>query len=400
MVTVRANPHPAQKEVHISPARFKVLSAGRRFGKTRLGVMECLDAAVNGGIAWWVAPSYQVSKVGWNPLVRMAKRLPGVEVRSGDMEVRLPNGGIVAVRSADSKSGLRGEGLNYLVMDEAAYIRESAWTEELRPALSDKLGKALFISTPVGRNWFWNIYRRGEMGEPGWASFTFPTSANPKISPAEIEDAKRDLPELVFRQEYLAEFVDMEGSVFRRIQEAAVSLALDAPEQGRQYIAGVDVASAVDYTVCSVLDVQARQMVYLDRFNRCDYNVLEDRLAALCDRWKLTGMTVETNSIGQPVIDRLYARGLPVQPFTTTSSTKQAIITALQSAFEHGEIKIINDPVLIGELLSYESKRSPSGSFSYSAPDGMHDDCVMSLAMAWHAIDAAVTVVDDPFAGW
>jgi hypothetical protein len=86
------------------------------------------------------------------------------------------------------------------------------------------------------------------------------------------------------------------------------------------------------------------------------------------------------------VIDALYSRGLPVMPFTTTSATKQGIITKLQSAFEHGEIKILNNAVLIGELLSFESKRAPSGSFTYGAPEGMHDDCVMSLAIAWNSI--------------
>jgi phage terminase large subunit-like protein len=384
--TIRANPHPAQAEVHGSPARFKVLAAGRRFGKTRLGVLECLDTAARGGLAWWIAPSYKISQVGWKPLSRLARRIPGADVRLGDLEVRLPGGGAVAVRSADSAGGLRGEGLDFVVMDEAAFMREDAWTEEVRPALSDKLGRALFISTPKGRNWFWNIYQRGAAGEAGWAAFTYPTSANPYIAPSEIEAARADLPELVFQQEYEARFVDFEGSVFRRIQEAATVDALTAPAQGRQYIAGVDVASSVDYTVICVMDVQDKALVYLDRFNRVDYNVLEDRLAALHKTWRLTSMAVETNSIGQPVIDKLAALGLPIVPFTTTSATKQAIITSLQSAFEHGEIRILNHPALIGELLSFESKRSPSGSYSYSAPAGMHDDTVMALAIAWNAV--------------
>jgi phage terminase large subunit-like protein len=132
-----------------------------------------------------------------------------------------------------------------------------------------------------------------------------------------------------------------------------------------------------------VLDVETKEMVYMDRFNRVDYPVLIDRLAALYDRWHLDTMVIEANSIGRPVIDHMLERNLAIVPFTTTSATKQKVIQALQSAFEHGNIKIINDPVLIGELLSFEGKRNASGSFSYSAPDGMHDDCVMSLALAW-----------------
>jgi hypothetical protein len=103
----------------------------------------------------------------------------------------------------------------------------------------------------------------------------------------------------------------------------------------------------------------------------------------------MTAMTIEANSIGQGVIDHLRNRGMNVVPFTTTNVTKQAIVTRLQGAFEHGEIRIIPNTILIGELLSFESKRNPSGSFSYSAPEGMHDDCVMSLAIGWNSIGRA-----------
>jgi hypothetical protein len=347
--------------------------------------MECLDVAAHGGRAWWIAPSYKISEVGWRPLARMARHIPGAKVKLADKEVTLPNGGAVAVRSADSQGGLRGEGLDFVVFDECAFMREEAWTEEIRPALSDKLGRALFISTPKGRNWFWNIWTRGQAHDGDWASFQFKTSDNPFIAPSEVEAAKADLPELVYLQEYEAQFVDMEGSVFRRIQEAIYGEALELPADKAQYVAGVDVAAAVDYTVCSVIDIGTNTMVYQDRFNRVDYNVLEDRLQALYHRWRLTNMVVEANSIGQPVLDHLYGRGMAITPFTTTNVTKQGIITDLQSAFEHGEIHIANYPVMVSELLSFESKRNASGSFSYSAPEGMHDDTVMSLALAWHA---------------
>jgi hypothetical protein len=194
------------------------------------------------------------------------------------------------------------------------------------------------------------------------------------------------LPEIIYRQEVLAEFVDSEGAVFRRVQEAAYVERIEAPIEGRTYTAGVDVAASVDYTVVCILDGGSKELVYMDRFNRVDYPTLEDRLEAVYKRFGLSSMTIEVNSIGQGVIDHLTGRGMSIIPFQTTNATKQAAITSLQAAFEHSEIGIINDPVLIGELLSFESKRNPSGSFSYSAPEGMHDDCVMSLAIAWHGV--------------
>ncbi len=388
MITTKINakPHAGQLEVHNSDARFKVLSAGRRWGKTRLGVNECLDAASKGGRAWWVSPSYKTSEVGWRPLRQIARKIPNAEVRLVDRMVTLPGGGFVAVRSADNPDSLRGEGLDFVVMDECAFMQKEAWTEAIRPALSDRLGKALFISTPKGRNWFWESYQRGINGEEGWQSWTFPTVNNPYIQASEVEAARRDLPEIVYRQEYLAEFVDDQGGVFRRVQEAAI-LSPQEPQADKQYVAGVDVAASVDFTVVTVMDAESREMVYLDRFNRVDYPVLIDRLESVYRRYGLTSMVVESNSIGRPVIDELVTRGLNIVPFTTTSATKQAIIQNLQAAFENGQILVLDEPVLIGELLSFEAKRNQSGGFSYSAPDGMHDDCVMSLAIAWHGVN-------------
>ena len=378
--------HSAQLEINACSARFRVVDAGRRFGKTRLGVWECIDVALHGGRAWWVAPSFPIAQVGWRPLKKIGHQIPGADIRLSDMSVIMPNGGEVRIRSADNPDSLRGEGLDFVVMDETAWMKNEAWSESLRPALSDKLGRALFISTPRGRNWFWEQYQRGVRGDNDYKSFYFPTSANPYIKASEIEAAKQELPEIIYRQEYLAEFIDDQGGVFRRVQEAARLQILEGPQPDRQYIAGVDVAASVDYTVISILDINSHEMVYMDRFNRVDYNVLIDRLDALYKRWKLTCMKIEANSIGQPVIDALNAKGIDVIPFTTTNATKQTIIQNLQAAFEHSEIVILNNPVLLGELLSFESKRNASGSFSYAAPEGMHDDCVMSLAIAWDAV--------------
>jgi phage terminase large subunit-like protein len=362
------------------------VACGRRFGKTYLGGLECFQAAVAGGRAWWIAPTYKMAEVGWRPMVKTAMQIPNVDIRIVDRQLTFPSGGTIGVRSADDPDKLRGESLDLAVFDEAAYTKKEAWTHVIRPALTDRMGKALFFSTPRGRNWFWELYQLGVRGEDGWTSFQFPTADNPLMPEKEIATAKNILPEIIFRQEYLAEFIDDQGGVFRNIQQSAVAITLDEPEDNCQYIAGVDVASSVDYTVVTIIDVKKKEMVYMDRFNRVDYPVLEDRLVAVYNKFKVTTMIVEMNSIGQGVIDHLVERGLAIIPFTTTNATKQEAIKALQSAFEHGNIKIINDPILIGELLSFESKRNPSGSFSYSAPDGMHDDCVMSLAIAWSGI--------------
>ena len=395
-------PHEAQQRMLDECKRFNVQVCGRRFGKTTLDINEAASVLLEGYPVGCFFPTYKMLSETWRQFIDV---FAPVRKTKNEQEHRLElvTGGVLEMWSMDAADTARGRKYKRVIIDEAAMIPGlmDIWNAVIRPMLIDFKGDAFIKSTPKGLNGFWQMYQLGQNpNNHEWKSWQFPTASNPYIPPSEIEAMRLTMPEIIFRQEVLAEFIDDQGSVFRRVQEAASLQPLTAPITGRQYIAGVDVAAAVDYTVVSVIDTESKHMVYMDRFNRVDYNVLVDRLAALHKRWKLDAMKVESNSIGQPVIDAIRAKGVPVIPFTTTSATKQTIIQNLQSAFEHGEIAIINDPVLIGELLSFESKRNPSGSFAYSAPEGMHDDCVMSLAIAWDAIGKGVQIVTDPFAGW
>ena len=147
----------------MTEARWKILCAGRRFGKSRLGVQMCMEVALRGGRAWWVAPTFAISRVGWRD-IQAAASFPkemGVNIKVGDMQVDFNNGGFIGVRSADNPQRLRGEGLDFLVMDEAAFVKEETWTEVLRPTLTERKGSALFISTPKGMdNWFYRLFER------------------------------------------------------------------------------------------------------------------------------------------------------------------------------------------------------------------------------------------------
>ena len=390
-IQIDAHPHAGQAEVHAHPARFKVLAAGRRWGKTRLGVNECLDVAAKGGRAWWVAPSYKMSEVGWRPTYRMGIRI-GADIGKVDRQVTLPGGGWVQVRSADNPDSLRGEGLDFVVFDECAFIQEAAWIDAVRPALSDRQGRALFISTPKGRNWFWRNWVRGQDADATeWKSWRFPTSTNPYIEPLEIEAARGELPQRTFDQEYLAEFIDDAGAVFRNLR-ACVAEGPAAPSGRNHYVMGVDWAQSYDFTVLTVIERESGRVCALDRFNQIGWDVQRGRLRALAQQWQVCEILAEENSIGGPNIEQLQAEGLPVKGFTTTSQSKQDVIIALQLAFERGEIGIPDDDVLLGELQAFEALRLPSGRWRYEAPEGMHDDCVISLALAWEAANRTAGV--------
>lgn len=181
-----------QLQIAESDARFKVVMCGRRYGKTTLGVWLCTRDSLQGKRTWWVAPTYKIAKEGWLILKRLAQQLrqipelKDIDIREGDREVVFPNGGSIEIRSSDTEDGLRGAGLDGVVMDEAASQRESAWTEEIRPALVDKRGWCLFIGTPKGNNWFAKLYKQAASGErKNWAAWKYTTWDNPLISDEE-----------------------------------------------------------------------------------------------------------------------------------------------------------------------------------------------------------------------
>lgn len=298
--------------------------------------------------------------------------------------ILFPRGGSIQIRSADNPDSLRGEGLDLIVYDESAFMREEAFTEAGRPALSDREGGALFISTPKGRNWFWRLYMRGLSDETGWAAWRLPTSSNPHIKPAEIEAARQHLPAAVFSQEYLAEFVEDAGLVFRNLAACIHPAPPATPEPGRRYYMGVDWGQSRDFTVLLVIDDRG-VVVALDRFNQIGWDVQRGRLETLALHWQVELIMAEANSMGGPNIEALQARGLPVFAFTTTTDSKDRLIQALTLAFEQRNISIPDDPVLLAELQAFEAERLPSGRWRYEAPGGMHDDTVIALALAHEA---------------
>ena len=329
-----------------------------------------------------------MSEVGWRPLKRIGNRV-GADVRLVDRKVTFPSGGWVQVRSADNPQSLRGEGLDLVVIDEAAFVVESAWTEALRPALSDRLGKALFISTPKGRNHFWRMWVEGQESEAGeWQSWQFPTSANPFIDKAEIEAARQSLPEMTFRQEYLAEFLENAGAVFRNILANLYGGGEDPGDhQEHRVVMGVDWGKQEDFTAISVVCADCHKELALDRFNQIDYAFQRKRLEALYEKWGVSYISAESNAMGDPIIEQLQRDGLPVHGFQTTASSKPPLIESLALALEREEVEWLDDPTGKIELEAYERNVTSAGRSSYSAPEGMHDDTVIARALANQALN-------------
>lgn len=208
-----------QQELINSKARFRILIAGRRFGKSYLCMREMAKAAgsLPNQKVWYVSPSYRMSRqILWNPLKTKLQELNWVKkVNETDMTLTLINNSTISLRGADNWDSLRGVGLNALILDEFADIKEEAWTEVLRPTLSDTGGWALFCGTPKGLNWAYDLFQRGQdPTEEAWESFQFTTIDGGRVPPEEVAQARLDLDERTFRQEYEAVFANYSGIIY------------------------------------------------------------------------------------------------------------------------------------------------------------------------------------------
>lgn len=362
------------------------LLAGGVGGKTRLGIDRLIQTALTGKPAAFFAPTYKMMSDVWRELYNTVQP---VMRRTSAQEHRLEliTGGVIDMWSLDTPDAPRGRKYARVIIDEAAMVPrlQEAWQASIRPTLTDYAGDAWFTSTPKGANYFRTLYQYGQDPlKPEWKSWQMPTTANPHIQASEVEAARQELPERIFQQEYLALFLEDAGGVFRKVRDAATATRQE-PTAG-DYVIGVDWAMQNDFTVLVVMDARTGRMVDMDRFNQIDWHVQRQRLVTLADKWRVTRILAEHNSIGGPNIEALQRDDLPVDAFETTASSKPPLIESLALAFERGEIAIFNDPVLVGELEAYERTVSDvTGRSRYNAPDGQHDDCVIALALAWKA---------------
>jgi hypothetical protein len=206
-----------QSEIYLADTRFRVVVAGRRFGKTFLSSIELVTNAIKGKDrhCWYVAPTYKAAKeIAWDMLIGCVPREYIRKTNETSLTIEFINGSTISLKGAEKPDNLRGRSLDFVVLDEFADMRPEAWFEVLRPSLSDRQGSALFIGTPKGRNHFYDLWTRGADKEPGWSSYQFTTIDGGNVSESEIEQAKRDLDERTFNQEYQAQFVNYSGIIY------------------------------------------------------------------------------------------------------------------------------------------------------------------------------------------
>jgi len=299
--------HPAQRQVVDEAARFNVLACGRRWGKSWLGVDLLIDAAVQGKPVAWFSPTYRMLSDAWR-MVREVVQPVTVAARADEHRIELMSGGTVDMFSLDNPDTSRGRKFAKVIIDEAAMSPnlEPAWTNVIRPTLADLRGGAWFMSTPRGHNYFWQLYNLGIDRAEGWRSWRKPTATNPYIGADEIEAARRTLPERVFAQEFLAEFIEDGGAVFRGVYKCANGTPME-PQADHAYVMGVDLARLADFSVIAVLDtsVDPIALVHLDRFNKIDWTFQVGKVRAIAERYHVSMIQVDATGLGDPVIELL-----------------------------------------------------------------------------------------------
>ena len=405
-------PNSWQAKVRLSDAQFMFLCIGRRAGKTFFATQDTKHGLVSDLFkpnqhVWVVAPKYRDTLYIWEPLVRLARtklkpliyRITNTE---GSQRIETKLGTIIEAKSAKDPTALVGAGLTKIVVDEAASIDERAWYQAMMPALTTKhgMGKAVFIGTPRGKNWFYYEFMKG-MGkdpDPDYFSFTAPTMSNEYLPKDAIEKLTRNMPELKYRQEILAEFIDDGGMVFRGL-EAIKHGTPQGPVDGHEYSMGVDLAKSVDFTVITIIDRATHQVVYQDRFNQLDWGFQKSKIMAAAQNYNHAFITIDSTGLGDPITDDIRRAGFAVDDYKYTNQSKAQLIEKLAIFIEQKNIsipKVYEEAFHELEVFSFD--QTPLGNIRYNAPGGFHDDIVNSLALAvWPLVEPVAPVKFDEY---
>jgi phage FluMu gp28-like protein len=361
-------PHINQRQILDSNKRFIVVMCGRRFGKSELSQILGITEALKGGSVAYVTPTYGLAQVFFE---RLTKTLP-FKNNISKLKIYCPNEGSIEFFTGERLDNLRGRKFHLVIIDEAAFISdlEDGWSNSIRPTLTDYEGRAVFLSTPRGKNFFYSLFMK--QGENDWQSFKFSTYDNPHINPREIDDARIQLPEVVFNQEYLADPAENSANPFGN---AFIRRCIKPLSAQTIVCYGIDLAKSVDFTVIIGLDKEGN-VAYFDRFQLDWHNTKET-----IKRLPPAPIIVDSTGVGDPILEDLLREGVNIEGLKFTSQSKQQLMEGLASAIQQAKIGF-PEGVIVDELDVFEYQFTANG-VRYSAPSGFHDDCVVSLALAW-----------------
>jgi hypothetical protein len=367
-----------QKDILYSDARFTVTKGATKIGKTFPHLFWLFEKAheqiKQGANYWWVAPIYPQAKIAFNRMRRAAIPL-GYRVNESELFIETDCDSRIWFKGADKPDSLYGEDVFAAVFDEFTRAKEEAWFA-LRSTLTHTKGPCKFIGNSKGKkNWGHRLWLKAKGGEPGYAAFkvtAYDAVSAGILDAEEVEQAKRDLPEHAFKELYLAEDLDDGANPFgyEWIQKSIKPLSKNPP-----VCFGIDLAKSVDWTVVTGLDNQGQVCVF-ERW-QSDWSQTKARIISLVGN---RPAFIDSTGVGDPIAEDLRKSCGAIENYHFTSTSKQKLMEGLAAAIQNKTVTVL-DGVMKDELESFEFVYSRTG-VKYSAPDGMHDDCVCSLALA------------------
>jgi phage FluMu gp28-like protein len=368
-------PHPNQEVILNSPARFIVVMCGRRFGKSELCQVKIISEAIRGKKVAYITPTYKLAKRFFE---KLAERLPFQNNKS-DLIIDFPNKGVIEFFTGERLDNLRGRKFDLVVVDEASYIPdlENGWLNSIRPTLTDYQGKAIFLSTPKGKNYFYALYLKGQ-SDKDWQSFKYTTYDNPYILRSEIDDARIELPDAVFNQEYLADPMENAANPFGIVH---IKNCIAPQSKKEPMYFGVDLAKSYDWSVIIGLDVDGC-VAYYERFQK-DWKQTKEHILTLN---RIRPVYIDSTGVGDAITEDLQRHFQNMHGYKYNSKSKQQLMELLASKIQTKQVKF-PDGMIVQELEIFEYQFTPTG-VKYNAPNGFNDDCVNALALAVRCMDA------------
>ena len=394
-------PHSqGQRDWLLSTAKVKTACAGRRWGKSLSTAVDVVLYALEhpNSAQLLTAPTHPQTLIIFYEVVRRLYAIPGMaqnmtyrqspypEIQFHDGAGLLKPTTIMARTAGTDGKSLRGLAFSRAIVDEGAFISDKIMLDVITPLLADQDGDLVLISTPNGTGYFKQAYDRGlDPFQPRYQSFHFPSSSNPFLPSAYLENEQATKPERVYAQEYLADFQDDAGGVFRHVAQAVDKgrSENEAPKPGVRYFAGWDLARINDFSVLTILDASGKQ-VYLDRFQKMDWDAQITRVKRALDAYNGAPVVMDATGGLESVSQTAIKAGVKATPFVFTNTSKTAIMDNLALQIET-KARLLDNPVQTAELTAYAYTLTASRNVTMNAPEGQHDDTVCALALAAHA---------------
>lgn len=375
--------HKKQLEVFNSKARFKIIQAGRRSGKSYVISVVCLKEMLSGNHCSYISPTHDLNKKFFGDTLKLIPPQLIAKENKSELYIELLTGGFLKFFSSEALGQFRGRNFDLICLDESAHYPidlEEAWNEQIRATLMDRQGRAIFCSTPLGNGYFNTLYQNAKNGAENWHSFYFTAYDNPHISNEELDSIKSSVPSAVWLQEYLALTGQQKSNAFGGIDVIQKNV--------RPYLStlpsivfGIDIGAMIDYTCITGLDINGN-LSYYRRF-KGPYELIHQRLKELPEN---TLKIMDSTGVGQVVYQRLINEGVRnLEGFTFTNESKTRIVYKLIKDVEQSNITYNQE--IADEMTNFEFNYTSTGKVQFGASSGSHDDTICSLALSNYHLD-------------